>query len=75
VTVKIPAGTQNGKTFRIKGKGVPHLHGRGKGDQLVVVRVVTPRSIDTDQRRLFEKLADTLPTAKMPEGDDHEIVD
>jgi molecular chaperone DnaJ len=75
VMVKIPAGTQNGKTFRIKGKGVPHLHGRGKGDQLVVVRVVTPRSIDADQRRLFEKLANTLPTAKMPEGEDHEIVD
>ncbi|MCJ7515319.1 MAG: molecular chaperone DnaJ [Dehalococcoidia bacterium] len=75
VMVKIPAGTQNGKTFRIKGKGVPHLHGRGKGDQLVVARVITPRSIDDDQRRLFEKLAKTLPTAKMPEGDDHEIVD
>jgi molecular chaperone DnaJ len=75
VTVKIPPGTQTGKTFRIKGKGVPHLHGRGKGDQLVVVRVVTPQSMDDDQRRLFEKLAKTLPTAKTPEADDHQIVD
>jgi molecular chaperone DnaJ len=75
VTVKIPPGTQTGKTFRIKGKGVPHLHGRGKGDQMVVIRVVTPKSMDEDQRRLFEKLAKTLPTAKIPEGDDHETVD
>jgi molecular chaperone DnaJ len=75
VTIKIPPGTQTGKTFRIKGRGVPHLHGRGKGDQLVIVRVVTPKSMDEDQRRLFEKLAKTLPDAKMPEADDHEIVD
>jgi len=75
VTVKIPSGTQTGKTFRIKGKGVPHLHGRGKGDQLVVVRVVTPQSMDDDQRQLFEKLARTLPTAKIPESDDHETIE
>jgi molecular chaperone DnaJ len=75
VTVKIPPGTQTGKTFRIKGRGVPHLHGRGKGDQIVVIRVVTPRNMDDDQRRLFEKLAKTLLAAQIPEVEDHEIVE
>lgn len=75
VAVKIPPGTQNGKTFRVKGKGVPRLHGRGKGDQLVVVRVVTPQSMDASQRRLLEELAKTLPAAKTPEGEDPEIVE
>jgi molecular chaperone DnaJ len=75
VTLKIPPGTQSGKTFHIKGKGVPHLHGRGKGDQLVMVRVVTPQSMDASQRRLLEELAKTLPAAKTPEIDDREIVE
>lgn len=75
VSLKIPPGTQTGKTFRIKGKGVPHLHGRGKGDELVVVRVVTPRSITASQRRLLEELSDTLPEAEMPEPEDHEVIE
>lgn len=74
ITVKIPAGTQTGKVFRIKGKGVPHLHGRGKGDELVMVRVVTPKSVDHGQRRLLEELAKTLPEAETPEVEDPEIV-
>jgi molecular chaperone DnaJ len=73
-TLKIPPGTQNGKVFRIKGKGVTRLSSRGKGDQLVTIRVVTPQSMDTNQRRLFEELAKTLPSAKMPEIKDHDTV-
>ena len=71
-TLKIPRGTQNGKVFRIKGKGVPRLQSRGRGDQLVIIQVITPQSMDAEQRRLFEELAKTLPPAKMPEGKDHE---
>jgi molecular chaperone DnaJ len=74
-TFKIPSGTQNGKVFRIKGKGVPRLNSKGRGDQLVIIRVVTPQSIDANQRRIFEELAKTLPMAAMPEGEDHEIID
>lgn len=74
-TLKIPPGTQNGRVFHIKGKGVPRLHGRGKGDQLVIIRIVTPQSMDANQRRLFEELAKTLPTAKTPEDEDHEITE
>jgi molecular chaperone DnaJ len=58
--VSIPAGTQSGTVFRIKGKGVPFpIKGR-RGDHLVVVNVVTPKSLDERQRQLFKELADTM---------------
>jgi molecular chaperone DnaJ len=60
-SLKIPAGTQNGEIFNLKGKGVPHLNGRGKGDQRIKVKLVTPRKLDEKQRKLFEELAKTLP--------------
>ena len=75
LSVKIPPGTQTGKIFRIKGRGIPHLHGRGKGDEMVVVRVVTPQSLDSNQRRMLEDLAKTLPEAKTPEDEGQEIVE
>jgi molecular chaperone DnaJ len=62
--LKIPAGSQSGKAFRLKNKGIPHLHGRGSGDQLVVLRVVTPESLNKEQRRLFEELSKTLGREK-----------
>ncbi len=63
--LKLPAGSQTGKVFRFKNKGVPHLHGRGHGDQLVRLLVITPDSLTKEQRQLFEKLAETLdPTKK-----------
>jgi len=64
-SMKIPPYTQNGKVFRLKGKGVPRLNSRGKGDLLVKVAVVTPQHLDGKQRRLFEELASILPQAKL----------
>jgi molecular chaperone DnaJ len=64
-TLKIPAGTQNRKLFHLKGKGVPNPDGRGRGDQIVGIRVVTPQSLDAEQRKLFQELARTLPKAKI----------
>lgn len=61
---KIPAGGQTGQVFRLKNKGVPHLHGRGCGDQLVTLFVVTPDSLNKKQRQLFEELAKTLGPIK-----------
>jgi len=59
--LRIPEGTQAGTIFRIKGKGVPYSqNGKRRGDQLVVVNVVTPRKINGRQRELFKELADTL---------------
>ena len=65
-SLRIPPGTQNGKVFNLKGKGVPELSGRGKGDQLVRALVVTPQHLDGNQRRLFEELAKTLPEERLP---------
>jgi molecular chaperone DnaJ len=55
--IKIPAGTQTGTVFRIKGQGMPALGGRGHGDLFVSVSVVTPTSLTREQRKLLEQLA------------------
>jgi molecular chaperone DnaJ len=60
-TLKIPPGTQNGKVFQLKGKGISRLDGKGKGDQLVQVLIATPQSLNEKQKKLFEELAKTLP--------------
>ncbi len=62
--ITIPAGSQTGKEFRMKNKGIPHLRRHGQGDQIVKLRVVTPESLTKEQRRLFEELSDTLGPAK-----------
>jgi molecular chaperone DnaJ len=54
--LSIPAGTQSGSTFRLKGKGVPHLNGRGRGDQYVTLHVHTPQKLGDEQRRLLQEL-------------------
>ncbi|ENH97518.1 chaperone protein DnaJ [Gracilibacillus halophilus YIM-C55.5] len=55
VKLKIPAGTQNGKTFRLKGKGAPNVHGQGHGDQHVRIRVVTPTNLTDRQKELLRE--------------------
>jgi molecular chaperone DnaJ len=61
-TLAIPAGTQSGKVLRLKGKGVPKLKSRDRGDQLVIVSVEVPTHLTDEQRQLFEQLADSLGT-------------
>src|ERR1043165_7640609 len=56
--VKIPAGTQTGTVFRLKGQGMPVLGGRGRGDLFVAVTVVTPTTLTREQRRILEQLAE-----------------
>ena len=60
VKLKIPEGTQSGKVFRIKGKGVPHLQGRGRGDHLVRINAITPARLTKKQRQLLEELQKEL---------------
>jgi molecular chaperone DnaJ len=55
--VKIPAGTQTGTVFRLKGQGMPVLGGRGRGDLFVAVTVVTPTTLTREQRRILEDLS------------------
>ena len=56
--LKIPAGTQTGTVFRVKGKGMPNLAARGDGDLFVAVTLVTPKTLTKDQRKLLEQLAE-----------------
>jgi molecular chaperone DnaJ len=56
----IPAGTQSGETFRLRGRGVPHLQGSGRGDELVVVQVMTPTKLTPRQRELLCELSESL---------------
>ncbi|MBH0229924.1 molecular chaperone DnaJ [Halobacillus yeomjeoni] len=58
VKLKIPAGTQTGKTFRIKEKGVPNVHGRGQGDQHVKTKVITPKNLTERQKELLREFND-----------------
>lgn len=67
--LKIGPGTQSGTVYRIKGKGVPHLRGGGRGDQLVRVRVVVPETLSEEQRRIFAQLAETFPQELHPQED------
>jgi molecular chaperone DnaJ len=57
VSLKIPPGTQSEKIFRLRGKGLPSLHGREQGDQLVRVHVKTPDKMSKAAKELFERLA------------------
>jgi molecular chaperone DnaJ len=61
--LKIPAGSQTESVFKIKHKGIPHLHGRGRGDQFVHMRVETPGSLSKKQRQLLQELAETFEPA------------
>jgi molecular chaperone DnaJ len=56
--LKVPAGTQTGTVFRLKGHGIPALGGRGRGDLFVAVTVVTPKTLTREQRKLLEQLAE-----------------
>lgn len=64
-SVKIPEGTQPGTTFRLRGKGMPDVSGRGRGDILVTVQGVIPKRLTKEQRKLLEQLAATLPEQKV----------
>jgi molecular chaperone DnaJ len=64
--LKIPSGTQPGKIFTLKGKGVPFVRRNGRGDQRVIVNVEIPDKLTKEQRELFEQLAESLGTTVKP---------
>jgi molecular chaperone DnaJ len=67
--LRIPAGTQNGRVFTLKGKGAKHLRGQGRGDELVRVRVVVPTSLSAEQKQLLKALAVTLGSSSDSQDD------
>jgi molecular chaperone DnaJ len=65
--LKVPEGVQSGATLRIRGKGVPVLNSRSKGDLYVEVRVQTPSKLTKRQKELLQELEGTLPVENKPE--------
>jgi len=57
--IKIPAGTQSGKIFRLKGKGFPDVNGYGRGDELINVNIWTPTSVSHEEKEMLEKMRDS----------------
>ena len=64
VKYDLPAGTQTGTTFRLRGKGIPSLHGRGRGDQYVTVRVAVPTSLNAEQKEALHAFARAMGEEK-----------
>jgi molecular chaperone DnaJ len=58
--LEIPAGTQTGKTFKLRGLGIPRLQRSGRGDMLVTARLVTPTELNAQQKQLLRELAKTF---------------
>ncbi len=65
--LKIPAGTQPGTVFQMRGKGVPHLQRGGRGDMHVVVTVATPTHLNGEQKKLLKDLARQLSDEAIPQ--------
>lgn len=57
VTMRVPSGSQNGRTLRLAGQGMPHLRGGGRGDLYVKLNALLPTNLDERQRELFQELA------------------
>lgn len=60
--ITIPAGTQSGAIFRLRGLGIPQLRGSGRGDELIVTQVAIPKRLSDEQKQLFKELGNTLGT-------------
>jgi molecular chaperone DnaJ len=65
-TIKIPEGTQNGREFKLRNRGVPHLNENGKGDLIVEVRVATPTKLNKAQKELIRQLSETMLVENTP---------
>lgn len=79
VELSIPSGTQTGKVFRLRGKGVPRLRSdgsnSGRGDQLVYIQVAVPTQLTEEQRHLFEELGKTLGGEIRPQNQERGFFD
>jgi molecular chaperone DnaJ len=72
VKLKVPAGTQTGTKFRLKGKGVPNVRGYGTGDQHVIIRIITPSKLSDKQRQLLREFAEL--SGDVPKGSHEESI-
>ncbi len=75
VKIKIPAGTQSGKLFRLKGKGLPAVQSYGKGDQLIQVNVWTPKKVTPEEKELLERMREGANFNPQPTKSDRGFFD
>ena len=68
--IKVPAGTQPGTRFKLRGKGMPNVSGRGTGDLFAIAKVGVPKKLTREQKQLLEELAKTLPEEKVDANGD-----
>jgi molecular chaperone DnaJ len=73
--IKIPAGTQSGKIFRLKGKGFPEVQGYQRGDQLIYVNVWTPQHLNSEEKAMLEKLQHSENFVPKPDKSDKSFFD
>jgi molecular chaperone DnaJ len=73
--IKIPAGTQSGKVFRLKGKGFPAVNSYEKGDQLIQVNVWTPQHINAEEKAMLEKLSHSSNFKPHPDKNEKNFFD
>ena len=73
--IKIPAGTQSGKIFRLKGKGFPEVQGYAKGDQLVQVNIWTPQNVSSEEKAMLEKMMASPNFKPQPNKNDKSFFD
>jgi molecular chaperone DnaJ len=73
--IKIPAGTQSGKIFRLKGKGFPSVNSYEKGDQLIHVNIWTPQDISSDEKNMLEKMQSSKNFTPNPDKNDKSFFD
>jgi molecular chaperone DnaJ len=73
--IKIPAGTQSGKIFRLKGKGFPAVNSYEKGDQLIHVSIWTPQNISSEEKVMLEKLSSSPNFKPRPDKNDKGFFD
>src|SRR5215470_8929459 len=73
--IKIPAGTQSGKIFRLKGKGFPSVNSYEKGDQLIHVNIWTPQHISSEEKAMLEKMQESNNFQPKPEKGDKSFFD
>ena len=67
VKIKVPPGTQAGKIFRLRGKGLPSVQAYGKGDQLINVNIWTPKELNKEEKEMMERLRE-MPNFKPDPG-------
>ena len=73
--IKIPAGTQSGKVFRLKGKGFPAVNSYEKGDQLIQVNIWTPQHVTSEEKAILEKLSHSPGFKPHPDKNEKNLFD